>query len=221
VNAADRRAYQERYAERLRRFGHDPRTLGWDKGKQPDRFAALTALLPLPRIRSVLDVGCGFGDLLPFLRQRGFVGQYTGLDFMPDLIEVGAAAYPEARFVVADFSEYTAEEPFDVVLASGIFNARLSGEDQWAYVTATLRRMHGLAAVTACADFLSSHVDFRREDLHYTSPEAVFTFARSLTRRVALLHHYMPFEFAAYLFRDDRVTENTLFPPLAPGGDAP
>jgi SAM-dependent methyltransferase len=214
MNPADREAYQKRYTERLARFGHDPRTLGWDKGKQRERFDALTRLVPVNRLGSVLDVGCGFGDLLPYLKEKGFAGAYTGIDFVAELIEVGRQAYPDARLEVADFSTFMPHEPFDLVLASGIFNARLGDEDQGAYIENTLKKMWTHARVAASADFLSGYVDFRREDLNYISPEAVFTFAKSLTRRVALLHDYMPFEFALYLFKDDRIGERTLFHPL-------
>jgi SAM-dependent methyltransferase len=205
MNDKDREDYRRRYRERLARLGHDPRTLGWDKGKQPQRFAALTQLLPLERLDSVLDVGCGFGDLYPYLCAQGFAGRYTGVDFVPELLEVGREAYPGAEFISADFGELDDKDRYDIVVASGIFNARLSGEDHWTYLTATLRRMHALCRVCACADFLTSSVDFRREDLYYTPPEEVFRFGRTLTRRVALLHNYMPFEFALYLFKDDRV----------------
>jgi SAM-dependent methyltransferase len=221
MNPADCKAYQKRYTERLARFGHDPRTLGWDKGKQRERFEALTRLVPVERLGSVLDVGCGFGDLLPYLKEKGFAGAYTGVDFVPELIEVGRQAYPDARLEVADFSAFRPHESFDLVLASGIFNARLSDEDQRAYIENTLKKMWTHARVAASADFLSGYVDFRREDLNYTSPEAVFAFAKNLTRRVALLHDYMPFEFALYLFKDDRIAERTLFDPLEAVLDGP
>jgi SAM-dependent methyltransferase len=203
VNEQDREEYRRRYRDRLARYHHDPRTLGWDKGKQPERFAALTQLLPLPRLRSLLDVGCGFGDLYPFLRAHGFTGRYTGLDFVPELVEVGRRAYPEAELLVGDFGDHSSASDHDVVLASGIFNARLRNEDHWSYVTATLRKMFACCRVATCADFLTSYVDYEREDLFYTPPEDVLRFAKSLTRRVALLHHYMPFEFALYLFKGD------------------
>ena len=221
MNEYDRAEYRRRYGERLTRYHHDPRTLGWTKGKQPERFEALTQLLPLERLGSLLDVGCGFGDLWPFLRARGFQGAYTGLDFIPELIEVGRAAYPQASFLVGDFGDLEAANRFDVVLASGVFNARLQAEDPWEYLTATLRRMHATCRVAACADFLTSYVDQPRDDLFYTSPEQVFGFARSLTRRVALLHHYLPFEFAVYLFKDDRLAERARFPPLVSEGPGP
>jgi SAM-dependent methyltransferase len=166
------------------------------------------------RLGSVLDVGCGFGDLLPYLKEKGFAGAYTGVDFVPELIEVGRQAYPDARLEVADFSTFKPHESFDLVLASGIFNARLKDEDQRVYIENTLKKMWTHARVAASADFLSGYVDFRREDLNYTSPEAVLAFAKNLTRRVALLHDYMPFEFALYLFKDDRIAERTLFHPL-------
>jgi len=214
MNPADREAYHKRYTERLARFGHDPRTLGWDKGKQRERFDALTHLVPVARLGSVLDVGCGFGDLLPYLQEKGFAGAYTGIDFVPELIQVGRQAYPDACLEVADFSTFKPGESFDLVLASGIFNARLNDEDQRAYIENTLKKMWTHARVAASADFLSSYVDFRRDDLCYTSPETVFAFAKSLTRRVALLHDYMPFEFTLYLFKDDGIAERTLFHPL-------
>jgi SAM-dependent methyltransferase len=218
MNETDRESYRRRYRERLAVYHHDPRTLGWDKGKQAERFEALTQLLPLDRIGSVLDVGCGFGDLYAFLRGHGFRGTYTGLDFVAELVEVGRGAYPGAEFVVGDFSEFPAEPRYDVVLASGIFNARLTAEDHGAYVEATLRQMHSVCRVAACADFLSSTADVRREDLYYTAPEQALRLALSLTRRAALLHHYMPFEFALYLYKDDRVAERALFHPVAAGG---
>jgi len=214
MNEADRREYRERYVRRLREYGHDERSLGWSSGKQHQRFAALTGFVPLTAISSVLDVGCGFGDLFPFLRAGGFTGQYVGIDFIPELIETGRAAYPDADLRVAELSEVRHAEAFDLVVASGLFNARLSHDDNWTNLTSTLRLMHGCARVAAAADFLSSHVDFTRADLSYTSPEDVFAFAKTLTRRVALSHHYLPFEFAICLYRDDEVLAGAQFRPL-------
>lgn len=214
MNPADREAYRARYVDRLKRYGHDPRTLGWAAGKQAERFTSLTELLPIARMRSVLDVGCGFGDLYDFLRRGGFTGQYTGIDFIPELIETGRAAYPEADLRVGDVAEFAPGERFDIVIASGIFNAKLAHDDQWTHVTSTLERMFDLCTVAAGADFLTSYCDFEREDLFYCPPERVFGFAKSLTRRVGLLHHYMPFEFAIVLFKDDDVREGARFAPL-------
>lgn len=214
MHEADRTEYRERYVRRLREYGHDERALGWSSGKQLQRFGALTGFVPLEAVSSVLDVGCGFGDLYPYLRSRGYAGTYRGIDFIPELIETGRRAYPEADLEVGDLTDLRGSESFDLVLASGLFNARLSHSDNWENLTSTLRLMHRCSRVAAAADFLTSHVDFTRDDLAYTSPEDVFTFAKSVTRRVALAHHYLPFEFAICLYRDDEVLPGTQFRPL-------
>jgi SAM-dependent methyltransferase len=214
MNASDREAYRERYVRRLREYGYDPRSLGWAAGKQAERFQVLTSFVPLDGVTSVLDVGCGFGDLHGFLRGRGFRGRYCGVDFVPELVEEGRKVFPGIDLRAGDFSEVLEGERFDLVVASGIFNARLLHEDNWASVSTTLRRMFSACNVAAAADFLTSYVDFTRDDLSYTSPEAVFGLAKDLSRRVALRHDYMPFEFAVCLYRDDRLAEGARFFPL-------
>ena len=108
MNREDHGIYRERYLQRLAEFGHDPRALGWTKGKQEERFSALTSRVDLTRAKSVLDVGCGFGDLFPFLTERGFRGRYVGIDFIDELLEVGRQAYPDAELTLADIDEFDA-----------------------------------------------------------------------------------------------------------------
>jgi SAM-dependent methyltransferase len=215
MNEADRAQYQQRYAERLRQYGYDPRTLGWTAGKQAERFSVLTSFMPLDQIESVLDVGCGFGDLYGFLRQAGFRGRYVGIDFVPELIEVGRARFEDADLRVSDLSAFSEQEPFGFVIASGIFNARLAHEENQVHIEQSLARMFSLCSQVTAVDFLTSYVDFRRDDLCYTQPEAVFGWAKSLTRRVALRHDYMPFEFALAMYRDDRTAPGARFAALS------
>ena len=49
--------------------------------------------------RSVLDVGCGFGQLTDYLRRRGF--QATGVDLLEQCVVAGKARFPEADIRVA------------------------------------------------------------------------------------------------------------------------
>lgn len=214
MNDADRSVYQARYRTRLAEYGVDPRTLGWTKGKQQERFAAAVELLPIDQLRSVLDVGCGFGDFFPFLRSRGFSGTYTGIDFVPELIEQARLLHREGEFVAGDFEQMELGN-YDLVAASGIFNARLMGEDQAAYIRRTLEKMFRHAKTAVAADFLSTLADQRRDDLYYSDPLTILDVAQGLTRRCALLQHYLPFEFCVLMFVDDRVDETVRFAPLA------
>lgn len=63
-----------------------------------------TRILPyLSPAANVLDVGCGNGRLLAFLRAAGWDGAYVGVDSSAGLLaEAEALARPNARFVLAD-----------------------------------------------------------------------------------------------------------------------
>lgn len=208
---SDIASYRQRYTARLQKFGHDPRTLGWEKGRQNIRFAALTGVVDLASIDSILDVGCGFGDLYPYLREQGYSGRYAGIDFVPELIQVGRTAYPDADLRVATLSDLRSEDSFDFVMASGVFNAKLGQSSAWHHVTESLERMFQLCRIATAADFLSCYVDYQLDHASYSSPEDVFRFSKSLTRRVALRHDYLPFEFLVGLHRSDSVSEHATF----------
>jgi len=214
MNPADLATYQKRYSSRLAEHGVTPQALGWMDGRQELRFAALTELLPVGRLRSVLDVGCGFGDLSAYLRSAGFQGTYTGIDFVPQLIEAGQKLYPAEDLRVSDVAEISADERYDLVVESGIFNSRLEHEDNWTHIETTLEKMFALCEVAVTGDFLSAQVDFTQADAYYTASEKVLEYAKSLTRRVMVRHDYLPFEFAVYMFKDDRIVERNKFAPL-------
>src|SRR5207253_1982593 len=75
------------YAHKLRQFGYSARALGFGRrGSQERRFEALLALGDLHGA-SLLDVGCGFGDLLGWLHARGIRPRYFGLDICAPMIE--------------------------------------------------------------------------------------------------------------------------------------
>ena len=69
------------FESNVRRFGYGYRALGFGRrSSQEKRFGALAAVGDFDGA-SVLDVGCGFGDLLAWLRARGVQPRYTGLEF--------------------------------------------------------------------------------------------------------------------------------------------
>ncbi|MCC6349121.1 MAG: class I SAM-dependent methyltransferase [Candidatus Eisenbacteria bacterium] len=66
-----------------------------------------------PRGKRVLDVGCGTGFWTAYYTGRG--ANYTGLDIAPTSIAKLRAAYPDARFVLADVGEAEIEGTYDLV----------------------------------------------------------------------------------------------------------
>ena len=70
----------------------------------------------------VLDIGCGPGDMLPYLKDV----DYLGLDISPEYIEAAQRRFGTAgRFLVADVGAATVGEErgqFDIVLATAVLH---------------------------------------------------------------------------------------------------
>lgn len=67
----------------------------------------------------VFEVGCGAGALLYPLAENGYI--VGGLDQSPTLVGYARQAMPEGRFMVGDAAAFDPAEPWDVVLACGLF----------------------------------------------------------------------------------------------------
>ncbi len=213
MNEPDRKDYIQRYESRLREFGYSPESLGWGThGRQPVRFGVLAeSELRRPQ-SSVLDVGCGFADLYDFLGEHGWHGQYIGLDIVPGLLEEARKRHPHLDLREADITADTAALPAcDFVIASGVFNATLATGNNETHIQTSLRSMFGLAQVAVAVDFMSSYVDFKKPGSWHTDPGHALTWAKNISRRVALRNDYMPYEFALFIYADDTVSDQNVF----------
>ena len=70
----------EDYEKSLRAYGESPKALlWWDYRSMAIRFRELVRDVPLDG-KSVLDAGCGMGDLLPYLYAKSPDFRYLGVD---------------------------------------------------------------------------------------------------------------------------------------------
>lgn len=204
----EKRATIERYNERLKKYGYDPKTLGWFKGRQTIRFEILSEIGDLNNC-SILDIGCGFGDFCGFLIKKGLNVEYTGYDINPNLIRIAREVYPKAHFEVKDIEEEEINKVFDWVFSSGAFNFRLSNNE--GFIRSMLRSMFQLSKKGVAADFMSAYVDFKNEEAYYAKPEEIFSFCKTLSKRLLLRHDYIPFEFCVYIYKNDSINERNVF----------
>lgn len=187
------------YTDKLRQHGTTPAGVDWrDARSQEMRFDQIARVIASPG-SSVIDFGCGFGAMLPYLRSRGFIGGYLGIDVSSDMIEAARNLHHGdggARFLTGG----QPDTPADHAVASGIFNVRLGhGETEWAeYVEATIEAMDRVARMGFAFNCLTSYSDAEkmRPDLYYPDPCRLFDLCkRRYSRHVALLHDYGLWEF--------------------------
>ena len=201
------------YSERYKANGYSPKSLGWDKGKQDIRFEILTSQYDF-RGKSLLDIGCGCGDLAVFLDKRYASYHYTGIDLQACFIAEARKHHSQSYkcFEISDVLDFSPKESFDYAVASGTFNLALRGIDKYEYLNLVFAKTFKLCRDGFAFDFLSDKVDYQLEGNFHYAPEKVLSIAYKYSRNVVLRNDYMPFEFALFLFKDDTFeAADTLF----------
>lgn len=200
------------YQQLLRKHGASANAVQWaDRESQTARFSVLADVSS--QLKSVLDVGCGLGDLLGYLREKGFTGRYCGVDIVPEFIDHVTATYGGDAKSVLDEDGADLPEGYDFVFLSGVFNNRM--DDNKAFMEKTLRRMWDAAGRGMSFNAMSTWVDYQDPDLWYVDPLEVVAFCKDeLGAHVALRHDYtlreggFPFEFAIYAYKDANVVQD-------------
>jgi SAM-dependent methyltransferase len=198
------------YRPLMLEHGGGPLAVGWNSPQaQQARFESLARVLHSAREPfEVLDYGCGTGDLLEWLRDRGFACSYTGFDVSETMLQVARVAHRSAER--ARFTSATNDlARSDFVIASGMLNLRFDiPDDEWhAYAVEVVDELGRLARHGFAFNMLTSHSDRdrMRPDLHYADPAWWLDHClRRFSTRVALLHDYEVWDFTVVVRMDAR-----------------
>ncbi|MGQ5263747.1 trans-aconitate 2-methyltransferase [Micromonospora sp. ZYX-F-536] len=83
-------------------------------------FHDLVARIPAERPRTVVDLGCGPGQLTATLAQRWPASRVIGLDSSPEMIEQAAALDTPVDFAVADVRDWHPAGDEDVLVTNAV-----------------------------------------------------------------------------------------------------
>ena len=188
------------YTKLVNTFGDDVRALNWgSKQSQERRFEVLSEVGQLEG-KSMLDIGCGTGDLYRWLTERAISISYAGVDITPAMIETARKRFPGVRFELADVLQ-SPLRGYDYVFASGIFTYRKN--DAMGYVQAMVRRMFEMCAVACAFNCLSRWGSNHGPEEFFADPVELLGFCKTLTERLVLRHDYHPRDFTVYLYKPE------------------
>ena len=88
----------------------------------------LVARIPLGRVSSAVDVGCGPGNSTEVLRERYPEARIVGVDSSADMIAAARKRMPDIDFMIADLRDWRADGPVDVILANAVLQWLLDHE---------------------------------------------------------------------------------------------
>lgn len=194
-----RKRIRQHYEPRIspRRANYD--ILNWaSAASQRARFEVLATHVDLAD-RSLLDIGCGLGDLYEFLQRREIPVRYTGVDLVEPMVAEARRRHPSVRFLCADvFAESLDGQQlpagaFDVTFCSGALNLDLGNNK--AFLASAVARMVELAGATAAFNLLHTRTRDQESPYFYYDPDAVRKVLAGLDCDVRILDDYLHNDF--------------------------
>ena len=188
------------YASKLEAHGPTAQGVDWNgTDSHEQRHRQFLRLLDGRPNASIIDLGCGFGDFLRFLRAVDHRGRFTGYDIAPSMIARARELHGEGD----DHQWRVGAEPTEIAefaVASGIFNVK--GDVTNEIWTNYVKRIIDILARAGERGFafnalsLSSETDRRRPNLYYADPTGMLAHCLSrYGRSVALMQDYGLYEF--------------------------
>lgn len=174
-----------------------------DPQTQYFRFSQLVKSLDFDdRRKTLLDIGCGNGELYKFLNFLGFRGQYVGYDINEKLLAQARSRFTNIDVHNKDIMSAEMTQHFDYVVLSGLFNVNVGQSTTW--VHDFLKKMFSLCDGVMAFNMISTHVTFREETMFYMNPAEVLTFCiENLSKRTTLAHHNLPYNYTVTVFKDE------------------
>ncbi|MDX1351631.1 MAG: class I SAM-dependent methyltransferase [Thiomicrorhabdus sp.] len=205
---------ETRHKVSVERYGYQPQALFWSSREiQEIRFQKLLEMLPPAQILtdqawSILDVGCGFADLIGYLASYEYLPDYTGVDVSPDMVLAARSMHPSHVFFQGELAECAfSENQFDYVMLSGALNEVVetevegTAEFQGRYAKSVIKEMYRIAQKGLAFNLLDSRNDWvnNRFDLQSFYPQEIVQFCQSFADEVILIEGYLENDFTLYL----------------------
>ena len=196
--------HAEYFKKDIEDYGISPQGAGWKSQESQDRrFEQLAKIITSKYRCSLNDVGCGFGDLFFFLRDKGIeLKSYTGYEISAKMLSVAeenrSRFTSECSFIhMTDCYEL---QMADYSVTSGIFNLKPEcSEAEWlSHILKTIEVMNRNSLKGFAFNMLTKYSDkeYMRKDLYYADPCFFFDYCkRNFSRNVALLHDYEEYDF--------------------------
>lgn len=129
---------------------------GWGKLDKLENFDLLMKIADFADTpiqgATILDAGCGTGDLVLYLSNKQ-IKKYTGIDVFEPAIEKAREKFPRQTFIADDFLKHTFREKFDFVFCSGALTTPLD-TNNYAILASWIPKMWQLSRKGVVFNFL-------------------------------------------------------------------
>jgi len=198
---------KELYQKKFAKHGHAPESLLWgSRGAAHQRFRQFWNEIDFSN-KTVLDVGCGFGELSKFLDKKFINVNYTGIDIVPEFINQAKLLYPHDKFpnrqfLVKDYLSEPISEKYDIVIASGILNSQVPSNVQ--YRENAIKTLWDISGRVFAFNMLGGHPqpeNKAKSNVWYADSFKILNYCATLTNKVVFKSNYHPKDFTIFVYK--------------------
>ena len=164
------------YQKKFKEYGPVPQGVGWSKNKKSKRrYITIVKLLDQiddkKKIYSLLDVGCGYGELIKYIPKKYNIN-YLGVDIVEDMIKFAKKKYNKKNTIAfrnANF--FKIKKKYDFIVCNGIFTLKnnLCNKKMNSYLIKSIKFFNKMSKVGFCFNIMSDRVDYKSKILYYPS----------------------------------------------------
>ena len=119
-----------------------------------DELNFYSSLLMKFHCRSVLEIGCGTGNLAPGFIRLGF--DYYGLDLSGEMLQIAKRNYPLCRFIEADMRNFQLDEKTEACIMTGrTISYLVKNKDIFDALSSINKNLHAQGIL--CFDFIDAN----------------------------------------------------------------
>ncbi len=154
---------------------------------------------------TLLDFGCGNGQLIEFLKNQNIVNiKYSGLDISEKFVRFCQEKYPEHTFLNIDLLADDNIPSFDYIICNGVFTEKLllSHNEMFSFLKEMLVKIFSKSNCGIAFNVMSGHVDYERDDLFHLKHDQLVDFiVKNLSRSYVIRNDYGLYEYIVYIYK--------------------
>lgn len=194
--------HREKYEELFSKWGYNENALIMPSDRRNIRYYELLKYSKVFKMTNcngyrILDAGCGFGDVIYYLRKIGKSNfSYIGIDVVDSFLEEGRKRHNiienDYNFINRDlFIESIDDLYFDFAISSQAFNWKYdrSLDQNYDVIFTIIDKLFKKCNEGVAFNFFSDKVDYMRGGTAYHNPGRILEFAYSLSNNVIIIIH--------------------------------
>ena len=198
------------YEDTLKKHGLNHKGMDWPKEEDLiRRFKVMLGLIVADSNDKIklLDLGCGIGLFYGYLKENvsELKIDYHGIDISNEMIKGAQQLYPNGLFEVRDVLLNPIEKNgFDYIIMNGVMTEKVSLTqlEMIEFSQTLIKNVFESARVGIAFNVMSSHVDWKRDDLFHWDIDDMLSFlVKNCSRNIKINMDYGLYEHTVYVYK--------------------